>query len=180
MCETPVSQTAAPLPCAGTNFRIAICNATTLDEVLAMRTQDCDGGGSAEAGRDFARSGVEQDARRTARSMADRKRARISRHDGGSIRKCKGRRLGRPRNCVPSPRECVMPQRIVSTRPVHNIALIGFMGTGKSTVGRMVAEMLHFTFLDTDHVIEARAGRSVADIFAHDGEAVFREWERRI
>jgi shikimate kinase len=81
---------------------------------------------------------------------------------------------------VPSPRECVMPQRIVSTRPVHNIALIGFMGTGKSTVGRMVAEMLHFTFLDTDHVIEARAGRSVADIFAHDGEAVFREWERRI
>jgi len=73
-----------------------------------------------------------------------------------------------------------MPDSVVSTRPVHNIALIGFMGTGKSTVGRMVAEMLHYTFLDTDHVIEARAGRSINEIFEQDGEPAFREWERRI
>lgn len=54
------------------------------------------------------------------------------------------------------------------------------MGTGKSSVGRMAADVLHFTFLDTDHVIEARAGKSISDIFAQDGEAAFREWERRI
>src|SRR5277367_4445736 len=84
------------------------------------------------------------------------------------------------RNCVRRRRECVMPEPVVNTRPVHNIALIGFMGTGKSTVGRMVADWLHFTFLDTDHVIEARAGCKVSEIFERDGEPAFREWERRI
>jgi shikimate kinase len=54
------------------------------------------------------------------------------------------------------------------------------MGTGKSCVGRNVAEILKYTFLDTDHVIEARAGKSVSEIFQQDGEPVFREWERRI
>ena len=54
------------------------------------------------------------------------------------------------------------------------------MGTGKSCVGRVVADTLHFTFLDTDHVIAARAGKSISDIFAQDGEPAFREWERRI
>jgi len=54
------------------------------------------------------------------------------------------------------------------------------MGTGKSCVGRVVAEMLHFTFLDTDHVIEARAGKAISDIFAQDGEPAFRQWERRV
>lgn len=66
------------------------------------------------------------------------------------------------------------------TRHIHNIALIGFMGTGKSSVGHLVADQLHFTFLDTDHVIEARVGKSIADIFAQDGEPAFRELERRI
>src|SRR5437660_9039604 len=42
-------------------------------------------------------------------------------------------------------------------RQIHNLAIVGFMGTGKSSVGRMVADTLHFTFLDTDDVIEARA-----------------------
>ncbi len=65
-------------------------------------------------------------------------------------------------------------------RSIHNLALIGFMGTGKSVVGRMVADALHFTFLDTDHVIEARAGKSISDIFAQEGEPAFRQWERRI
>ena len=54
------------------------------------------------------------------------------------------------------------------------------MGTGKSSVGQMLASALHFTFLDTDHAIETRAGKTIADIFAQDGEPAFREWERRI
>src|SRR5438046_2352109 len=72
------------------------------------------------------------------------------------------------------------PTLMTSIRPIRNLALIGFMGTGKSSVGRLVADLLHFTFLDTDHVIEARAGKSIADIFAQDGEPAFRNWERRI
>lgn len=67
-----------------------------------------------------------------------------------------------------------------STRTLSNLALVGFMGTGKSSVGRLVADLLHFTFLDTDDVIVARAGKSVADIFAQEGEAVFRERERQL
>jgi shikimate kinase len=65
-------------------------------------------------------------------------------------------------------------------RQVRNLSLIGFMGTGKSTIGRLVADALHFTFLDTDAVIEARAGASIEDIFKQHGEPVFREWEKRI
>jgi shikimate kinase len=65
-------------------------------------------------------------------------------------------------------------------RPIHNLALIGFMGTGKSSVGRLVAHDLHFTFLDTDHVIEARAGKSISEIFEQDGEPAFRQLEARI
>ena len=44
----------------------------------------------------------------------------------------------------------------------------------------MAADALHFTFLDTDTVIEARAGKSISDIFQQDGEAAFREWEHRV
>ncbi len=65
-------------------------------------------------------------------------------------------------------------------RQIQNIALIGFMGTGKSSVGQLVATQLHFTFLDTDHVIEARAGKSISDIFAQQGEPAFRELEKKI
>lgn len=67
-----------------------------------------------------------------------------------------------------------------STRQIRNLALIGFMGTGKSSVGRMVAELLHFTFLDTDELIVARAGKPITDIFAQQGEAAFRELERKV
>lgn len=65
-------------------------------------------------------------------------------------------------------------------RHIQNIALIGFMGTGKSSVGQIVAQQLHFTFLDTDHVIESRTGKSISDLFAQDGEAAFRELEKKI
>ena len=67
-----------------------------------------------------------------------------------------------------------------STRQIRNLALIGFMGSGKSAVGRLVAEQLHFTFLDTDEVIETRAGKPITGIFAQEGEPVFREYERRL
>ncbi len=66
------------------------------------------------------------------------------------------------------------------TRRILNLALIGFMGTGKSCVGRHVADLMHFTYLDTDQVIQARAGKTISDIFAQDGEPAFRDWERRI
>ena len=69
---------------------------------------------------------------------------------------------------------------MTGTRSIHNLALIGFMGTGKSCVGRVAADLMHFTFLDTDHVIEARAGKAISDIFAQDGEPAFRQWERKI
>ena len=67
-----------------------------------------------------------------------------------------------------------------TVRQVHNLALIGFMGTGKSSVGQFVANHMHFSFLDTDQVIEARAGKTISRIFSEDGEPVFRDWERRI
>ncbi len=63
---------------------------------------------------------------------------------------------------------------------MDNLALIGFMGTGKSCVGRLVADLLRFTYLDTDQVIEARAAKPITEIFDHDGEPIFRDWERRV
>ncbi len=54
------------------------------------------------------------------------------------------------------------------------------MGTGKSSVGQLVAQQLHFTFLDTDHFIETRAGKTISEIFAQDGEPAFREMEKKM
>jgi shikimate kinase len=65
-------------------------------------------------------------------------------------------------------------------RQIQNIALIGFMGTGKSSVGQLVAAQLHFTFLDTDHVIEARTGKTISEIFTQEGEPAFRALEKKI
>jgi shikimate kinase len=65
-------------------------------------------------------------------------------------------------------------------RTIHNLALIGFMGTGKSSVGRLAAAHLHFRFVDTDELIESRAGRSIGDIFSQAGEAVFRGIEKQV
>ena len=59
-----------------------------------------------------------------------------------------------------------------------NLYLVGFMGTGKSTVGRAAAHKLGFTLLDSDHEIERKCGKTVAEIFASDGEAAFRVLER--
>jgi shikimate kinase len=62
----------------------------------------------------------------------------------------------------------------------HNIILTGFMGTGKTTVGFLLAERLGYRFVDTDKVIETRCGRSIPTIFAELGEAAFREMEHEI
>ena len=59
-----------------------------------------------------------------------------------------------------------------------NLYLVGFMGTGKTTIGRAVAQRLGFTLLDSDHEIERQQGRSIAEIFATDGEPAFRSLER--
>lgn len=60
------------------------------------------------------------------------------------------------------------------------IALVGMMGAGKSAVGRALAARLGRTFADTDALIEVEAGRTVAEIFAREGEAAFRGYERRL
>lgn len=62
---------------------------------------------------------------------------------------------------------------------MNNVVLIGFMGSGKTTVGRQLAARLQRSFIDLDRQIEAEAGRSVAEIFATEGEATFREYETR-
>jgi shikimate kinase len=67
---------------------------------------------------------------------------------------------------------------VPSERAIHNLVLIGFMGSGKSSIGRLVAARLGFDFVDTDAWIEARTGRSVTRVFAEEGEAVFRQYER--
>ena len=58
-----------------------------------------------------------------------------------------------------------------------NIALIGFMGTGKTTVGRVLAEKLRRSFVELDSLVEQKAGKSIPDIFQQDGETAFRELE---
>lgn len=60
------------------------------------------------------------------------------------------------------------------------IVLVGFMGAGKTTVGRLLADRLGLPFLDSDQVIEQRAGRSVRDFFATDGEPAFRALEHEV
>lgn len=63
-----------------------------------------------------------------------------------------------------------------STTPVR-IVLTGFMGSGKSTVGPLIAARLGWTFIDVDNIIEAEAGTTIAQIFATRGEPAFRDLE---
>jgi shikimate kinase len=65
----------------------------------------------------------------------------------------------------------------IETRP--NIILTGFMATGKSTIGRLLAERLDYEWVDTDATIEKRHG-PIAQIFADEGERAFRDHERVI
>ncbi|NKB25596.1 MAG: shikimate kinase [Kiritimatiellae bacterium] len=61
-----------------------------------------------------------------------------------------------------------------------NIILFGFMGTGKSTVGALVARQTARVHLDTDTLIEKQVGSSIADIFSAEGELFFRDVERKV
>lgn len=65
-------------------------------------------------------------------------------------------------------------------RHLVNLALVGFMGTGKTSAGRLAADLLHFEFLDTDELIQTRTGRTIAEIFATNGETTFRELEQDV
>jgi shikimate kinase len=67
-----------------------------------------------------------------------------------------------------------------SDRRIVNLALIGFMGTGKTSVGRFVAELLDFQYLDTDEMIQSGTGRIISDIFKTDGEPAFRALEEKV
>ncbi|MEO1519561.1 MAG: shikimate kinase [Cyanobacteria bacterium J06633_2] len=61
-----------------------------------------------------------------------------------------------------------------------NVFLIGMMGSGKSTIGKRLAEQLNYRFFDTDAVIEKSAQRSINDIFSTDGETAFRALETEV
>lgn len=77
----------------------------------------------------------------------------------------------------PTPSTAAPPQ---PTPLPKTVVLVGLMGAGKSAIGRRLAQRLHLPFVDADTEIEAAAGCSIAEIFARDGEAVFRAVERKI
>ena len=60
------------------------------------------------------------------------------------------------------------------------ITLTGFMGSGKTTVGKVLADFLGCPFMDLDDLIVKKAGKSIPEIFAEDGEAAFRQLEARL
>ena len=60
------------------------------------------------------------------------------------------------------------------------IALTGFMGSGKTTVGKVLADFLGCPFMDLDDLVVKKAGKSIPDIFAQDGEPAFRELEAQV
>ncbi len=63
------------------------------------------------------------------------------------------------------------------TQPALNLYLVGFMGTGKTTIGRAAANRLHYQLFDSDHEIERAENSTIAEIFAEKGEAYFRQRE---
>jgi shikimate kinase len=69
-------------------------------------------------------------------------------------------------------------RRLNIPRP-ENVVLVGFMGSGKSSVGRLVARTLQGRFVDTDRLVVERAGREITEIFATEGESFFRGEETR-
>jgi shikimate kinase len=61
-----------------------------------------------------------------------------------------------------------------------NIFLIGMMGAGKSTIGKLLAHKINYNFVDTDPLIEQCAGKSITEIFTNDGEDTFRDLEQQV
>jgi shikimate kinase len=68
-------------------------------------------------------------------------------------------------------------QRMIAQMEVNKLVLVGFMGTGKSSVSRELSARLGWARLDSDEEIVKRAGQSISDIFATDGEGRFRDLE---
>jgi len=60
------------------------------------------------------------------------------------------------------------------------VVLVGMMGTGKSSIGRRIAALLHLPFVDADEAIEEAAQLSISEIFERHGEAQFRDGERPV
>ena len=77
-----------------------------------------------------------------------------------------------------------LPAQPAAPRPTFvlpkTLALVGLMGVGKTTIGKRLAEHFSLPFVDADEEIEMAAGQSVADIFAHYGEAAFRDGEQKV
>lgn len=71
-------------------------------------------------------------------------------------------------------------QPLPDARPRENVFLVGLMGAGKTSVGKMLAKRLNKTFYDSDHVIEARTGVRIPVIFEIEGEAGFRARESAV
>jgi len=69
------------------------------------------------------------------------------------------------------------PTRDRHPKPPRRIVLTGFMGSGKSTLGPLLASRLGWTFTDVDHVIESETGSTIAQLFERHGEAAFRDRE---
>ena len=63
---------------------------------------------------------------------------------------------------------------------MKNIILTGFMGSGKTEVGKRLAQRLGYAFLDTDKLIEEKTGKSISEIFREEGESSFRELETEV
>lgn len=67
-----------------------------------------------------------------------------------------------------------------TARADRHLVLVGMMGAGKTTVGKRVASLLGRPFLDSDEAVEARTGRTVAELFAQGGEPAFRSLESEV
>ena len=105
------------------------------------------------------------------------------------MRKAHAKLLTRQPAKLPTYLNCPFPQFVLrrytksveassnSAKP-RRIVLTGFMGSGKTTLGPLIAARLGWSFIDVDDVIEAEAGVTIAELFARHGEAAFRERER--
>jgi shikimate kinase len=72
------------------------------------------------------------------------------------------------------------PEATAPLPPAPSVFLVGLPGAGKSTLGRQLARRLALTFVDTDHVIEARLGCPIREFFEREGEAPFRDLEASV
>ena len=78
------------------------------------------------------------------------------------------------------PDSCMEKIHRILSRQMKNVVLIGMPGCGKSTIGRLLAEKLGRKFVDADAEIIQMAGKPIPEIFAQDGEEVFRKWETTV